>query len=290
VSTPESPAPAPAGVPVCPRHPDRESWVRCQRCERPVCPACQRPAAVGVQCVDCVAEGARTLRTPRTTLGGAVRSRDTLVTKVLIGLCVLMFAARYVLPPQVYDYLQLINAQSIYVDSFAAGNYWQPLTAAFLHASTLHLLFNMYALWVTGQYLEPLLGRARFLALYLLSALGGAVGATLLPLTAGSTVVGASGAVFGLFAALFVVNRRLGRQSSQVLVLIGINLVLGIVVPGISWQGHVGGLVTGAVVAALLSRRRARGAAAAQWTAVGAVAVVVVGLLALAAARMTVGV
>lgn len=290
MSTPESPAPAPAGVPVCPRHPDRESWVRCQRCERPVCPACQRPAAVGVQCVDCVAEGAGTVRTPRTTLGGAVRSRDTLVTKVLIGLCVVMFAARYVLPPELYDYLQLINAQSIYIDSFAAGNYWQPLTSAFLHAGTLHLLFNMYALWVTGQYLEPLLGRARFLALYLLSALGGAVGATLLPLTAGNTVVGASGAVFGLFAALFVVNRRLGRQSSQVLVLIGINLALGIVVPGISWQGHVGGLVTGAVVALLLSRRRGPRAAAAQWTAVGAVAVVVVALLAVAAARMTVGV
>jgi len=245
---------------------------------------------VGVQCVDCVAEGARTVRTPRTTLGGAVRSRDTLVTKVLIGLCVVMFAARYVLPPELYDYLQLINAQSIYIDSFAAGNYWQPLTSAFLHAGTLHLLFNMYALWVTGQYLEPLLGRARFLALYLLSALGGAVGATLLPLTAGNTVVGASGAVFGLFAALFVVNRRLGRQSSQVLVLIGINLALGIVVPGISWQGHVGGLVTGAVVALLLSRRRGPRAAAAQWTAVGAVAVVVVALLAVAAARMTVGV
>jgi membrane associated rhomboid family serine protease len=289
VSTPESPAPAPADVPVCPRHPDRESWVRCQRCERPVCPACQRPAAVGVQCVDCVAEGARTVRTPRTTLGGAVRSRETLVTKVIIGLCVALYAAGFVLPPELSAYLPLVNAESYYTTSFAAGNYWQPLTSAFLHASPLHLLFNMYALWVTGQYLEPLLGRARFLALYLVSALGGAVGATLLPMTAGVTTVGASGAVFGLFGALFVVNRRLGRQSNQVLVLIGINLALGFFVPNISWQGHVGGLVTGAVVAALLSRRRGPGAAAAQWTAVGAVAVVVLGLLAFAAARMTVG-
>ena len=286
MSSPESSAPV--GVPVCPRHPDRESWVRCQRCERPVCPACQRPAAVGVQCVDCVAAGARTVRTPRTTLGGAVRSRETMVTKVVIAACVGLYVAGFVLPPELSAYLPLVNAESYYVTSFAAGNYWQPLTSAFLHASPLHLLFNMYALWVTGQYLEPLLGRARFLALYLVSALGGAVGATLLPMTAGVTTVGASGAVFGLFGALFVVNRRLGRQSNQVLVLIGINLALGFFVPNISWQGHVGGLVTGALSAALLSRRRGPAAATAQWASVGAVAVVVVGLLVVAAARMTV--
>ena len=272
-----------AGVPVCPRHPDRESWVRCQRCERPACPQCQRPAAVGVQCVDCVAEGSKTVRQGRTTLGGAVRSRDTLVTKVVIGLCVALFAGQYVLPPELYFHLQLVNVPAAY-GGFGPDRWWQPLTSAFLHASPLHLLFNTYALWVTGQYLEPLLGRARFTALYVLSALGGAVGALLLPGTANSVLVGASGAVFGLFAALLTVNRHLGRQTGQVVALIAINFVIGLLVAGVSWQAHLGGLVTGLVVSALLVRTRRRGAAA-QWGGVGAVALVLLALLVHAGSR-----
>ena len=275
-------------VPVCPRHPDRESWVRCQRCNRPACPECQRPAAVGVQCVDCVAEGAKTVRRPRTTFGGSLRSRDNVVTKTVIVVCVLMYGAQFVLPAQLYDYLPLFNYPGFYENAFAAGNWWQPITSAFLHSpSPLHLLFNMYALWIVGQYLEPLLGRARYVALYLLSALGGAVGATLLPGTADTAVVGASGAVFGLFAALFVVNRHLGRQTTQILVLIGINFFIGVFVGGISWQAHLGGLVTGAVIATVLARGR-RGNAVLQWAGVAAVAVIVVGALAYAALRMAV--
>ncbi|WP_432498444.1 rhomboid family intramembrane serine protease [Kineococcus auxinigenes] len=276
-------------VPVCPRHPDRESWVRCQRCGRPACPQCQRPAAVGVQCVDCVAEGNRSVRQARTTFGGAVRGRDTLVTKAVVVVCVAMFAARYVLPADVYYYLPLVNDAG-YANSFGAGTWWQPLTSAFLHASLLHLLFNTYALWLTGTYLEPLLGRARFAALYVLSALGGAVGALLLPLTANTSLVGASGAVFGLFGALVVVNRDLGRQTGQVVALVAINFVLGLVISGVSWQAHLGGLVTGLVVASLLVRTRRRGAGV-QWGAVAAVAAVgavVLCLLAYAGARTVV--
>ena len=257
-------------VPVCPRHPDRESWVRCQRCGRPTCPECQRSAAVGVQCVDCVAEGNKGVRRARTTFGGALSNRDTLVTKVLIGACLLMFLAQQVMPTNVFYQLALVNGP--FPGSFGQGSWWQPLTAALMHGGLLHLLLNMYALWVTGQYLEPLLGRVRFTALYVVSALGGAVGALLL--APGSVTVGASGAIFGLFAALFVVNRHLGRQTAQIAVLIGINFFIGVFVAGISWQAHLGGLVTGALVAMAMARGR-RGNPVVQWAGTAAVALLV---------------
>ncbi|MGI4895569.1 MAG: rhomboid family intramembrane serine protease [Janthinobacterium lividum] len=225
------------------------------------------------------------MRSARTTFGGAVRSGDTVVTKVVIVLCVLMYGVRSVLPYDSYLQLELVNYPGAYPESFGAGNWWQPLTSAFLHAGLLHLLFNMYALWVTGQYLEPLLGRARFAALYLLSALGGAAGGLLLPGTANTLMVGASGAVFGLFAALLVVNRQLGRQTGQVVGLIVVNLVIGFVVPGISWQAHLGGLLTGGVVAVLLARSRGKSVGV-QWLGVVAVAIVVLALLGVAATRL----
>jgi membrane associated rhomboid family serine protease len=134
---------------------------------------------------------------------------------------------------------------------------WRFLTASFLHStSPLHILFNMYALWITGQFLEPLLGRLRFGVLCLLSAVGGSVGVLLLagdPATSvawQTPVVGASGMVFGLFGAMLPVMRRLGRSMGQVLVLLAINGAIGFFVPNISWQAHLGGLVTGALVAA----------------------------------------
>ncbi|MEO6144262.1 MAG: rhomboid family intramembrane serine protease [Dermatophilaceae bacterium] len=146
---------------------------------------------------------------------------------------------------------------------------WRFLTAAFAHSPTspLHILFNMFALWQIGQYLEPMLGRVRFAILYLVSAFGGSVGFLLLasppalPLTqdniTGSSwltpVVGASGAVFGLFGALLVLNRHLGRSSGPMFGVLAINAVLGFVVPGIAWQAHLGGLVTGAALAAVIT-------------------------------------
>ena len=285
------PQPGPGAVPpvpVCPRHPERESYVRCQRCERPVCPQCQREAAVGVQCVDCVAQQNRGMRTARTAFGGSPDGARGTVTKTIIAICVVLYAAQFVVPVDLYAYLRLYNYPDVFAQAFAAGNWWQPLTSAFLHASSpIHLLFNMYALYVTGPYLEAALGRWRFAALYLLSALGGAAGATLLPGTAGTAVVGASGAVFGLFAAMFVVTRKLGRQAGQVLVLIAINLAFGFLVPNVSWQGHVGGLVTGAVVAAVLVHAPRGRRTLVQGGGLALVAVVVLGLLAYAAHRMT---
>lgn len=242
-----------AGIPVCPRHPDRESYVRCQRCERPVCPECQRPAAVGVQCIDCVKEQGRTVRSARTVFGGRVTDRPARVTHGIIALCVGVYLLQVTLG-------SVFTGQFEYAPYLTIAEPWRMLTAAFLHSPSfvLHILANMYALWIVGPYLERLLGPVRFAALYLLSALGGSVGFFVLA-DAGSAwswaraTVGASGAIFGLFATLLLVNRRLGRDSAGIVGVIVINGVLGFMPNlNIAWQAHLGGLVTGGLVAAVL--------------------------------------
>jgi membrane associated rhomboid family serine protease len=243
-----APTGPPEGPPVCPRHPDRVSYVRCQRCGRPTCPECQRQAAVGVQCVDCVAEAARSAPTARTVFGGTVRAGRPVVTIGIIAACVVSFL------------LQLADPQWTLRWAFwpAVGEIepWRFLTVAFLHSpsSVIHIVFNMLALWMTGPFLEQALGRARFAALYALSAVAGSVGVLLLasPLDDSwrTLSVGASGAVFGLFGALFVVMRRLSRDVRGIAVVIGLNIVIGFVVPNIAWQAHLGGLVAGVLLGA----------------------------------------
>lgn len=245
-------------APVCPRHPGRESYVRCQRCERPVCPECQRSAAVGVQCVDCVRAQAKTVRTARTIFGGRVAGSRPVVTQSIIGLCVLVFGLQ-----QFGLGGRSVTGILDFVPADALTQPWRFITSAFLHSPSflLHIVFNMYALWMLGPYLENLLGRVRFAALYLLSAIGGSVGYFVLVPASGAFdsnwftgAVGASGAIFGLFAALVVVNRRLGREIGGIVGIILINTVIGFSVPNIAWQAHLGGLVTGALASLVLSR------------------------------------
>lgn len=238
-------------IPVCPRHPDRVSYVRCQRCGRPACPECQRTAAVGVQCVDCVNELARAGAAGRRgVFGGAVAATGKpLATYILIGVCVAAYLLQWVLPDD------FMYQQFAYAPITTEVEPWRMITAAFLHSQgfILHIAFNMYALWIIGNALEPVLGHARYLAVYFLSALGGSVGYLLLNSLMDNTgVVGASGAVFGLFGALFVVQRKRGGDSRQLLVLIAINFALGFIAPGIAWQAHLGGFLTGALAAAVV--------------------------------------
>ena len=248
-----------AQVPVCPRHPDRPSYVRCQRCGRPACPDCQRAAAVGFQCVDCVNEARRTTPEVRTVYGGAAASGKPLVTYGIIAVCIVMYALQWIVPGQaVYEQLAYNNVFA--TPQYGAFEPWRMLTAAFLHSpdSVLHIVLNMYTLWIFGQALEPLLGRIRFLALYLISAIGGSVGYLLLNpvLVPGQGlvgVVGASGAIFGLFGAMLLVQRHRGGDTRQLWVLIAINGVIGFLIPQIAWQAHLGGLVTGALCAAVLA-------------------------------------
>ena len=245
--------------PVCPRHLDRVSYVRCQRCGRPTCPECQQPAAVGIQCVDCVREGQKSMRMPRTQFGAKVtQDGRPVVTLTIIVICVAVWLLQEASPQ--------VTVKLAFVPMLGASEPWRFLTAAFAHSpgQLLHILFNMYALWILGQYLEPMLGRIRFAALYLVSALGGSVSYLLLASPPASVaglnsnsswvtpMVGASGAVFGLFGALIVFNRHLGRSSRQLYILLVINAAIGFV-PGIAWQAHVGGFLTGAAVAAVIT-------------------------------------
>ncbi|MDM8085164.1 rhomboid family intramembrane serine protease [Cellulomonas cellasea] len=271
--------PPPVDTPVCPRHPDRVSYVRCQRCGRPACPECQRQAAVGVQCVDCVAAAARTQRPTRTALGGTLRQGRPVVTITFIAICVASFVAQQVVPGW--------TSRWAFAPFIGEVEPWRFLTAAFLHSTggVFHILFNMVALWMIGPYLEGMLGRARFAALYLLSAIGGSVGVLLLAspdaLSWYTGVVGASGAVFGLFGAVLVVLRRLGRDARGILVILALNVVMGFVVQGIAWQAHLGGLAVGAILGAAYAyaprdHRRTVGIGA---TAVMAVLLVLVSVL-----------
>ncbi len=243
-----SPSDPSAPTPTCYRHPGRESYVRCTRCGRYICGECMREAAVGHQCVECVNAGNRAVRTPRMQFGGRQRSTATpVITYTLIGINVLAFLAQTASG-------RLERELTLWSPAVAAGDWYRLVTSAFLHYGVTHLLFNMWALYIVGPALEAALGRLRYSALYGLSALGGSVLVYLLsPLN--TATAGASGAIFGLFGAAFVVGKRLNLDVRWVVGLIVLNLVITFVVPAvsnlaISWQGHVGGLVTGALVAA----------------------------------------
>ncbi|UKA62888.1 rhomboid family intramembrane serine protease [Arthrobacter sp. FW306-04-A] len=244
-----------ADIPVCPRHPDRPSYVRCQRCGRPACPECQRAAAVGFQCIDCVNEIKRSTPAVRSAYGGAISTGRPLATYVIIGLCALVYVLQWLIPGNVVED-QLAFASVYATPQFGAFEPWRMLTSAFVHSQgfVLHIVLNMYMLWIFGQVLEPVLGRIRFLAVYLLSAVGGSVGFLLLtPMLPPTGVEGASGAIFGLFGALMVVQSRRGGDTRQLWILIAINGAIGFLVPGIAWQAHLGGLVTGALSAAVIA-------------------------------------
>lgn len=229
----------------CVRHPERTTYLACTRCGRPSCPQCLTPAAVGFHCTDCVA--AQPEVRGRTKLGARGTDGNPRVTKAIIGLCVTIFVL------QISGYINQ-NNYSLWAPAVNAGEWWRIITAGFFHVNTLHIAFNMYALWLLGPNLEQLLGHRKFSALYLLSLLGGSTASYLFnpPITAS---VGASGAIFGLFGATVVIARRLGLDASGIYGIIGINLVIGFIIPGIDWRAHVGGLVAGALSAWVIARR-----------------------------------
>lgn len=240
----------PAQAPVCPRHPDRISYVTCQRCSRPACPECQVTAAVGTQCVDCVREANKQVPSTRTVFGGKATDGRPMVTYVLIAINLVVFGLQMLI--QGFDDYLVYAGE--YTSPYFEPEPWRMLTSTFAHSTSFigHIAFNMYALYICGRVLEPMLGRLRFLALYLVAGLGGSV-AVLLIADPRVAVLGASGAVFGLFAAMFVLLRSRGVQTMQIVILIAINLALGFVFPGIAWEAHVGGLVVGAAAAAVMA-------------------------------------
>ncbi|MFA9276659.1 MAG: rhomboid family intramembrane serine protease [Rhodoluna sp.] len=247
-------------APSCYRHPDTPTFIRCQRCERSVCVQCQVPAPVGVICPECLGQAqARAPRVGREVLGG--RSNQTpVVTYTLIAITALFYVLQWIPGLDATNYLA-------YSPLYSYGEYgaigapyepWRMITSVFTHSTgfVFHILLNMYTLWIFGQMLERMLGKARFITLYLASGLAGSLG-VMFWAPHDTFVVGASGAIFGLMGAYLVIQRKLGGETTQLLVLVGINLVIGFL-PGmsVSWQAHLGGLLGGALLGFIFVQTR----------------------------------
>ncbi len=255
----------------CYRHPDRQSFVLCQRCTRTVCPECQTQMPVGVICPECLQQqAANVTRMPaRTRLRRLSARNDSrpLVTYTVVAATVFVYLLQLipVLGPQVERAL-LLFAPYLYPQLTGTFEPWRLFTVLLVHGGMWHVALNMLALWMLGRSLEPLLGHLRFLWLYLLGGLGGSVAVVLFGFT--TPVVGASGALFGLFGALLVIGRHIGANITGIAVVLGINLALtflpvvsralgGSSSLQISWQAHVGGLAVGALVGLIYARTRA---------------------------------
>ncbi len=236
----------------CYRHPDRETGLSCSDCGRPICADCATSAPVGIRCPD----HAGTRRGPATRLnprpvrrapGIALATGSAPITRALIAINVAIYllgAAQgggFNNPGgSVYAKLWLDAPQLHH------GGWWRLITTMFLHAGVLHIAFNMFALWVIGTPVEQYLGRARFIGLYFVSGLAGSAGALLQ--TPGVTV-GASGAIFGILGAMLIIEWQVtGRLAGNAMMWIVINLAISFSVAGISWGGHVGGLIGGILI------------------------------------------
>ncbi|SBN61687.1 Membrane associated serine protease, rhomboid family [Curtobacterium sp. 9128] len=261
----------------CYRHPDRQSFVLCQRCGRTICPECQTPAAVGVHCPECVREQRAQFTANRRASGAPSRVTvarrrfamlDQKATVVIVAVSVVIWLLDQVSNRAL---TQLLGYNAYYLPTQP----WRMVTSLFVHSGFFHIAFNMWAVWIFGRMLENMLGTWRFLALYFISGLAGSMAVTLLaPQT---SVVGASGAIFGLFAAFFMIQRSLGGNAVSLLVIIGLNLLIGFL-PGtnISWQAHIGGIAAGFLTGYIFAKTRNVRKRGLQITLLGAEAVLIV--------------
>jgi membrane associated rhomboid family serine protease len=242
----------------CYRHPGRETNVSCSNCGRPICPDCMTVTPVGMRCPECARQ-----RTRVTQGVPGLRAGASPATYALIAINVVVFVVELAGGGSGGSFQQgskLIHDAGLNGPAVANGDWWRIVTAGFLHANFIHILFNMFALYVLGSLLEPGIGTPRFLGVYFVSLLAGSFGALLL--SPNEITVGASGAIFGLLSAAFVIARHRGVEqlASQLAFFVVINLVFTFGVSGISIGGHLGGLVAGALAGLLIvfSERRAR--------------------------------
>ncbi len=309
--TQPSEGPAATGVPTCYRHPDRETWIRCQRCDKPICPDCMRDAAVGFHCPDCVKEASKGSRQNKAMYGGQRSADPRLTSFVLIGINVAVWLAitatggsrsrliellalrpnAYCAPGDGYIYdPQHPLCSGLGVRDYAGvadGAWWQLMSSVFTHVEIWHIAMNMFALYILGPPLEAIIGRARFLVVYLLSGLASSVLVAFLSFEYGSTV-GASGAIFGVLGALLVVARKAGLNSQGLMQ----NLAVGVVITVvgwryISWQAHLGGLLGGALAAAIIAYAPKANRSVVQWAGLAVVAAVLLVLAVVRAASLS---
>lgn len=237
----------------CYRHPDRDTLLSCSNCERPICTSCAQPAAVGLRCPECAGAPAGIKAVGKRVAPGAGAAS---ATAVLVGINVLVFLVEMSQGIGVRG----IGGSSIVRDGAVAGppvadgEWWRLVTSGFIHAGVGHIAFNMLALWWLGGALERYIGTGRMLVVYFAAILWGSAGALIL--SPDSFTVGASGGVFGLMAALLVIERQRGVAllGSSIGVVLLLNLGITFFIPGISVGGHLGGLAGGAAAALALSR------------------------------------
>ena len=248
------PAAQPYELPRCYRHQDRETGVSCTRCDRPICPDCLRPAAVGFHCPECVARSSAGMRGARAPYGG-VAVDAALITVMIAVLNVVVYILTALNSTGGFrdnSGSTLFVRLGLWPQAVAANHeYWRLLTSMFVHYGPWHLLSNMLALVVVGAGLERVFSRWRYLAVYLIAGLGGSTAVFLFD-DPGGLSVGASGAIFGLFGAYLVVARKARLDYRPMLMVIGINLIATFAIPNISKLAHIGGLVTGLIVAAVI--------------------------------------
>jgi membrane associated rhomboid family serine protease len=281
-------------LPGCYRHPDRETGIRCTRCERPICPECMVNASVGFQCPECARGDSSTghrpaAARPRTIAGGTVTADPRLLTKILIGINIAVFIAVHV-QSSLLDHLVLIGewppAPFNPTEGVAQGEWYRLVTSMFTHEAVWHIGFNMLSLWWLGGPLEAALGRARYLSLYFVSGLAGSALTYLLasPTTAS---LGASGAIFGLFGATAVLMRRLNYDMRPIIALLVINLIFTFGWSNIAWQAHIGGLVAGVITGYAMVHAPRERRALVQYGTCALLLVVVVVLTLLRTAQLT---
>ncbi|MFF0091798.1 rhomboid family intramembrane serine protease [Streptomyces canus] len=288
-STPEA-----QNLPGCYRHPDRETGIRCTRCERPICPECMVSASVGFHCPECVRDGsgggpAPASARPRTLAGGTVTADPRLLTKILIGINLAVFIAISA-NASLLDDLSLISAWPpapfAPTEGVADGQYYRLVTSMFVHEAIWHIGFNMLSLWWLGGPLEAALGRARYLAVYFVSGLAGS-GLAYLLASPGTQTYGASGAIFGLFGATAVLMRRLNYDLRPIMALLVINLIFTFGWSSISWQAHIGGLVAGVVTGYAMVHAPRERRSLVQYGTCALVLLVIVGMTLFRTAQLT---
>jgi membrane associated rhomboid family serine protease len=235
----------------CYRHPSRETGVSCSNCGRPICPECMTSTPVGMRCPEC----ARQTTKVRVGQGAFTPTAGKMPATIgLIAINVIVFLIELVGggAGSLNGGGTVIHDAGLRGPEIANGDWWRVITGGFLHAGLLHLLLNMYVLYVAGSILEPGIGTPRFLGIYFVSLVAGSLGALIVD--PNTLTVGASGAIFGLMAAVIVVARGRGVEqlATQFGLFVVLNLVLTFSISGISVGGHIGGLIGGAVAALLV--------------------------------------
>lgn len=289
----------------CYRHPDRGTFIRCQRCERPICGDCMISAAVGFQCPECVATAAKQSRQNVGPYGGKRSADPRLTTFALIGVNLVVWVLTFLLGDQFTD-LVALRARGICLSStdpgmwypdavgqaacsylggtfapgVADGAWWQIITSAFTHTEIWHIGMNMLSLWFLGPPIEAALGRVRFLAVYLFSGIFGSL-AVLWISSPTTQVLGASGAIFGLIGALLAIQHKIHADLRFVLSWLALNVVYSFAVPGISWEGHLGGLIGGLAATEVIIRAPRERRSQVQLLGLGALTILTLALIGL---------